>query len=200
MKIESLTYLKNFVESSNSYCGNSKIISIDGPAGSGKTTLSKSLQNKFLNCFVIHMDEIYEGWENALSGELFQNLENWIIKPIKENSPIIYYKYDWVSASRQQKVEINDYKFIIIEGVGSSNLRTRTYSCLKIWIEANPAITLNRVLNRDGQHILEEMKTWQEKEKSYFAQHEVKNHSDIWVDGNFSQELDTSTHFKLVNR
>ena len=53
MKIESLTYLKNFVESSNSYCGNSKIISIDGPAGSGKTTLSKSLQNKFLNCFVI---------------------------------------------------------------------------------------------------------------------------------------------------
>ena len=84
--------------------------------------------------------------------------------------------------------------------VGSSNLRTRTYSCLKIWIEANPAITLNRVLNRDGQHILEEMKTWQEKEKSYFAQHEVKNHSDIWVDGNFSQELDTSTHFKLVNR
>ena len=40
----------------------------------------------------------------------------------------------------------------------------------------------------------------QEKEKSYFAQHEVKNHSDIWVDGNFSQELDTSTHFKLVNR
>ena len=76
--------LADKVNQSSKKCGQTKIIVIDGPAGSGKTTLAKSLSRLLENCPIIHMDEIYDGWENALSPTTFSDLANWIIKPLLE--------------------------------------------------------------------------------------------------------------------
>ena len=48
-----------------------QIILIDGPAGAGKTTFSLKLQNE-LGCQVVHLDDHYNGWDEALG----QNLTN----------------------------------------------------------------------------------------------------------------------------
>ena len=54
------------------------VIAIDGPAGAGKTTLAHeiflALSNK-MSVQVIHMDDLYDGWENALSKDLSKILQ-----------------------------------------------------------------------------------------------------------------------------
>ena len=46
------------------------LVSIDGPAGAGKTTLAKDLLDEFTNADVIHMDDLYRGWALTLGPNL----------------------------------------------------------------------------------------------------------------------------------
>ena len=57
------------------------VLAIDGPAGSGKSTLAGEVARGFAGTYeieVIHLDELYNGWDEALSDELFQNLDQLI--------------------------------------------------------------------------------------------------------------------------
>ena len=200
VQVSNLSELVDKVNESSKKCGQTKIIVIDGPAGSGKTTLAKSLSGLLENCPIIHMDEIYDGWENALSPKTFKDLVEWIINPLLENNSIEYIKYDWNLEQRIEKVVINNSKVIIIEGVGSSSFEISKYASLKLWIEVNKETGINRVLTRDGLQIQEQMKTWQSQESKFFIENNSKENSDIWIDGDPVVKIDTSSQFVRTNR
>jgi uridine kinase len=200
VQVSNLSELVDKVNESSKKCGQTKIIVIDGPAGSGKTTLAKSLSGLLQNCPIIHMDEIYEGWENALSPKTFKDLVGWIINPLLENNSIEYIKYDWNLEQRIEKVVINNSKVMIIEGVGSSSFEVSKHASLKLWIEVNKETGINRVLTRDGLHIQEQMKTWQSQESKFFIENNSKENSDIWIDGDPVVKIDTSSQFVRTNR
>ena len=200
VQVSNLSELVDKVNESSKKCGQTKIIVIDGPAGSGKTTLAKSLSGLLENCPIIHMDEIYEGWENALSPKTFKDLVEWIINPLLENNSIEYIKYDWNLEQRIEKVVINNSKVMIIEGVGSSSFEVSKHASLKLWIEVNKETGINRVLTRDGLHIQEQMKTWQSQESKFFIENNSKENSDIWIDGDPVVKIDTSSQFVRTNR
>jgi len=195
-----LSDLVQNVNSSSKKCGQTKIVVIDGPAGSGKTTLAKSLSGLLENCPIIHMDEIYEGWENALSPKTSQDLVEWIINPLLEDKSIEYLKYDWHLEQRIEKVVINNSKVMIIEGVGASVSEISKHACLKLWIEVNEETGINRVLTRDGLQIQEQMKKWQRQESKFFIENNSKENSDIWIDGDPVVKIDTSSQFVRTNR
>ena len=53
------------------------LIAIDGPAGAGKTTLAAKFFDEFSTTktvALIHMDDLYAGWENALDHRLTSRL------------------------------------------------------------------------------------------------------------------------------
>ena len=200
VQVRNLSELVDKVNESSKKCGQTKIIVVDGPAGSGKTTLAKSLSGLLENCPIIHLDEIYEGWENALSPKTSQDLVEWIINPLLENNLIEYIKYDWNLEQRIEKVVINNSKVIIIEGVGSSSFQVSKHASLKLWIEVNKETGINRVLTRDGLHIQEQMKTWQSQESKFFIENNSKENSDIWIDGDPVVKIDTSSQFVRTNR
>ena len=195
-----LSDLVQNVNSSSKKCGQTKIVVIDGPAGSGKTTLAKSLSGLLENCPIIHMDEIYEGWENALSPKTSQDLVEWIINPLLEDKSIEYLKYDWHLEQRIEKVVINNSKVMITEGVGASVSEISKHACLKLWIEVNEETGINRVLTRDGLQIQEQMKKWQSQESKFFIENNSKENSDIWIDGDPVVKIDTSSQFVRTNR
>jgi uridine kinase len=199
-QVYNLSELVDKVNDSGKMCGQTKIIVIDGPAGSGKTTLAKSLSRLFENCPIIHMDEIYEGWKNALSHKTSNDLTDWIIYPLLESKTIKFIKYDWNLEKRIEQVVINFPKVLIIEGVGSSSFEISQHACLKLWIEVNKETGINRVLTRDGLHIQEQMKTWQSQESKFFIENNSKENSDIWIDGDPVVKIDTSSQFVRTNR
>jgi uridine kinase len=146
------------------------------------------------------MDEIYEGWENALSPKTSQDLVEWIINPLLEDKSIEYLKYDWHLEQRIEKVVINNSKVMIIEGVGASVSEISKHACLKLWIEVNEETGINRVLTRDGLQIQEQMKKWQSQESKFFIENNSKENSDIWIDGDPVVKIDTSSQFVRTNR
>ena len=200
VQVSNLSDLVDKVNESSKKCGQTKIIVIDGPAGSGKTTLAKSLSGLLENCPIIHMDEIYDGWENALSPKTSQDLVEWIINPLLESRSIEFVKYDWYLEKRIEKVVINLPKVLIIEGVGSSSFEISKHVSLKLWIEVNKETGINRVLTRDGQQIQEQMKKWQSQESKFFIENNSKENSDIWIDGDPVVKIDTSSQFVRTNR
>jgi uridine kinase len=200
VQVSNLSELVDKVNESSKKCGQTKIIVIDGPAGSGKTTLAKSLSGLLENCPIIHMDEIYDGWENALSPKTSQDLVEWIINPLLESRSIEFVKYDWYLEKRIEKVVINLPKVLIIEGVGSSSFEISKHASLKLWIEVNKETGINRVLTRDGQQIQEQMKKWQSQESKFFIENNSKENSDIWIDGDPVVKIDTSSQFVRTNR
>ena len=200
VQVRNLSELVDKVNESSKKCGQTKIIVIDGPAGSGKTTLAKSLSGLLENCPIIHMDEIYDGWENALSPKTSQDLVEWVINPLLESKSIEFVKYDWYLEKRIEKVVINLPKVLIIEGVGSSSFEISKHASLKLWIEVTKETGINRVLTRDGQQIQEQMKKWQSQESKFFIENNSKENSDIWIDGDPVVKIDTSSQFVRTNR
>ena len=61
------------------------LIAIDGRAGAGKTTLAARFFDELAvdkSVEVIHMDDLYDGWENALNERLTQTLESIVNAPV----------------------------------------------------------------------------------------------------------------------
>jgi thymidylate kinase len=163
------------------------LIAIDGPAGSGKTSLANQLANTLNSAKTIHMDDLYNGWEDALTATLTRHLEEWILDPLTQYQTVKYQKFDWTIGEYGQTVEIRDIELLILEGVGAAQARVRQQADLTIWIEVGPQIGLARVLNRDGAQILPEMLKWQERESAHFIKDQTKENCQIFVDGSNTQ-------------
>ena len=102
----------------NNHC---RIIAIDGPAGAGKSTLATRIQNGVDNSkvAVVHMDDLYAGWENALTSTLTRTLENNIAAPAFEGKAFEYRKYDWIHNRFGEYRRIDVPDLLILEGVGA---------------------------------------------------------------------------------
>ena len=147
------------------------VISIDGPAGSGKSTLAGEIARGFAGTYdieVIHLDELYNGWDEALSDELFQRISK-LIAAQRAGLATDLAIYDWAAKSFSGSREIKAVQLLIIEGVGSSNLLLQNDLTTSIWLDIEQSIGLARVLERDGEQIREEMVKWQKMESEYFA-------------------------------
>jgi uridine kinase len=199
-QISPISELVELIQSSSIKCGETKVVCIDGPAGSGKTTLANSLSKYLDNCPIVHMDEIYEGWEEALSQKTTNDLYQWIIEPLLKKQLIEFFKFDWTISKRNKKVVIRSHSYLIIEGVGSSVKKVSEHASLKIWIVVNQSLGIERVLKRDGQQIKDQMKNWQIQELIYFNENKTKENSNIWIDGSPEVNIDTSSQFVRTNR
>lgn len=151
-------------------CGGTHIIAIDGRAGAGKTTLANELYlalSLHRKVTVIHLDEIYAGWELALSESLTDSLTQ-ILKSISVGNVATFPVFDWTWEQFDTTREVFPCDLIIFEGVGSAQRVVREMATASIWIDIDPHTGLERVLDRDGVAIEEQMKLWQIREEEHF--------------------------------
>jgi uridine kinase len=145
---------------------NPQIILIDGPAGSGKTTLSLQLSAE-LNCQVVHLDDHYNGWDEALGPDLTAVLLQ-IVENFVNGRTSVVPTFNWHLAKFEGNKEIAPAKTLIIEGVGSGQSQIRPFATKLYWVETEPEIGLARVLERDGADYEERIKVWQIREANHF--------------------------------
>lgn len=162
-------------------CGSTHVIAIDGRAGAGKTTLANELALALSlrrEVSVIHLDEIYAGWDLALTQTLTDSLSH-IVQSLAAERTASVPIYNWHLGEFDSRREISPCDLIILEGVGSAQRVVRDMATTTIWIDIEPNAGLERVLDRDGLAIEEEMKRWQIREEAHFLTEQTRENADF---------------------
>ena len=128
-----LQELKQLLPNLAAKCGECIVMTIDGPAGSGKTTLAKDLELELDSVHTIHMDDLYEGWSSTLTPKLTLKLLS-ILESVKSQGEVIYSPFDWGTENLKPEIRILAPRYLIIEGVGSGQLSVRNSASLALWI------------------------------------------------------------------
>ncbi|MEI7722347.1 MAG: hypothetical protein WCI86_01325 [Actinomycetota bacterium] len=157
------------------------IIAIDGPAGAGKTTLAHEIYLALslkMSVTVIHMDDLYDGWDNALGADLSAILK-YLVNQHQKSSSAQIKRYNWSTSSFGESENIEPADLLILEGVGSGDKSLQDDLAALIWIDIDPEIGVMRVIDRDGYQVEDEMKKWLGTQQEYFSQHSTREKADF---------------------
>lgn len=157
------------------------IIAIDGPAGAGKTTLAHEIflaLSPQMSVNVIHMDDLYNGWDNALGEDLTSVLQ-YLAAQHRNISAAEMRRYNWTRSSFGDSESIAPADLLILEGVGSGDKSLQDELAALIWIDIDPEIGVMRVIARDGHQVEDEMKKWLGTQQEYFSQHSTREKADF---------------------
>ena len=156
------------------------LIAIDGRAGAGKTTLAASFFDELSvdkTVEVIHMDDLYDGWENALGERLTQTLES-IVKSHQSKVAFEIDIFNWQSMSFDSKRVIYPVDILILEGVGAGQKVVRDAGATLHWLDIDAEVGIQRVLNRDGNQIASQMKQWQIAQEIHFLRDKTRENAE----------------------
>jgi uridine kinase len=162
--------------------GDTRLVCVDGPAGSGKTTFAARLAVAIgPDTAVVHMDDVYAGW--TLSGAVAR-LTTGVLRPIGAGRPGVLHRYDWTAARfSPEPTAVPPAPVLIVEGCGSSPRAVDAWTTLRIWVEAPPALRLARGLARDGAVLEPQWRAWLATEATEFAREDTRARADLRVDG-----------------
>lgn len=160
--------------------GTGRLVCIDGPAGSGKTTLAADLQRLEPSATVLHTDDLLEGWE-GLAG-LADTLER-LLRALAADRPGRWRRWDWVTDGWAEWHEVAPGGLLVVEGVGSGAASYADLMTVLVWIEADPTLRLTRGILRDGEAMRDHWLRWREQEDRLYATDRTATRADLRFDG-----------------
>ena len=158
-----------------------RLVCVDGPAGSGKTTFAGRVASALGDMQVVHMDDLYEGW-SGLDG-VWKRLYGWVLEPLAAGRPGRYQRYDWAAGAFAEWHDVPVAEALVVEGCGSAQRGVDPYATLRIWVEAPRELRLQRGIARDGEALRAEWLRWAELEAAHFARERTRERADLCVDG-----------------
>lgn len=162
--------------------GRCRVVVVDGPAGSGKTTLADQVAASADKDVVrvVHLDDLYEGWRGVLTaGPRVTDL----LRSLHASGVATYRRFDWHldAYAEQHRVELSD--LLLIEGVGSSHPDADDLVTLRVWVEAPRDVRLQRGLTRDGEHLRDHWLQFLADEQQVHERDRTRERADVVVDG-----------------
>jgi len=157
------------------------LYAIDGPAGAGKTTFAAQLEAELSvngTVRVIHMDDLYNGWDNALNNALSEILDRISTAHLAGREFVIKI-FNWHTMQFDREERITPTDSLIIEGVGAAQQIVRETGATTYWLDIELEIGLQRVLDRDGAHIEAQMRQWQIDQDKHFARDETRENCEF---------------------
>jgi uridine kinase len=178
--------LLDHVQSTPARLGRTRLVSIDGPAGTGKSTLADRFaaraEARGLHTLVLHMDDLYDGWDGAVRG--FGLLRDHVLKRLADGREGRYRRYDWnAGAYAELHVVPVTLDLLIVEGVTSADRDADPWQSLRLWIETSNEIRLARGIDRDGEALRDRWLDWMRWERDHFAAENTRARANVIVDG-----------------
>jgi cytidylate kinase len=160
-----------------------RLVVVDGPAGSGKTTYAAALAEALGNAPVVHMDDLYEGWAGALAPDVWIRLEAQVLAPLRAGQAGHYQVYDWYADRFAEWVDVAPHAALVVEGVGSAALPVDPSAVLRVWVEVPYELRMARGLLRGGEAMQENWLRFAEVEQVHFTADGTRQRADLLVDG-----------------
>ena len=152
------------------------LVCIDGPAGSGKTTLAHQIRERF-GAHVVGMDELYAGWSGLL--EVPGQIKDQILDPMAAGEQGCYRRYDWHAGAFTEWVEVPRHALLVLEGCGAGSRVVEPYVGLLIWVSAPEELRLRRGLERDGYALDPQWRAFMADEEVLYAREGVYDRADL---------------------
>ncbi len=158
--------------------GSGRLICIDGPAGSGKTTLAAAIGALVAEATVIHVDDLLDGWQ-GLPG-VAERLDP-LLLPLARDEAGAYERYDWHANRFAETVSVAVTPLLVVEGVGSGSRRHAGLCTTSVWVEVDDDLRLRRGLERDGDAALPHWERWMRDERQHFVDDDTRARADVMV-------------------
>lgn len=167
------------------------VILIDGQGASGKSTFAKLLQDEIfretrLAPRVIHMDELYPGWDGLQAGSSY--LHDVLLRPIAIRKVAHYQIWDWENGRRGSELEpgngwreFSGGNLLIVEGCGSLSKANSELADLKIWISSDRTTRFSRWHERDQGKFDPYFVTWELQEQEFYKANDSELLADIKI-------------------
>lgn len=157
--------------------GSGRLLCVDGPAGSGKTTLAAAVVDR-VAARVLHLDDLYEGW-NGLP-HLDRQLGP-LLAALAADRPGRYRRWDWHAGAWAEEVVVDPASVLVLEGVGAGSRITADYAGVLVWVEAPPEVRMRRGIERDGDAFAPYWEAWAAAETVHFARQRTRERADLVV-------------------
>jgi uridine kinase len=165
--------------------GTSRLVCVDGPAGSGKTTLAEAVaaecRRRGLSVSLVHLDDVLVGWRGL--EELGPRVHRGIVRPLAAGASGRYRRYDWLAGALAEEQQVPAADLVLLEGVGAGHPGYADRVAALVWVEAPEAVRLRRGLERDGAELAPQWHTWMRDEAALHARERTRERADLLVDG-----------------
>lgn len=151
---------------------------IDGPAGSGKTTLAAALHALEPASVVVHLDDLLDGWA-GLAG-VAERLDP-LLLPLARGETGRYERYDWIAERFAGWVPVAPVPLLILEGVGSGSRRHAARCSTLVWVEVDDDLRMRRGLQRDGEEMRPHWEQWMLDERAHHVDEGTPARADVIV-------------------
>ncbi|WP_322919285.1 nucleoside/nucleotide kinase family protein [Nocardioides renjunii] len=158
--------------------GPGRLVCVDGPAGSGKTTLAASIAEVVTGTQVVHTDELLEGWRGlpGLAASVAA-----LLAPLAAGEAGHWRRWDWHADGWAGTHAVRPGGLLVLDGVGSWSPAVADLVGLLVWVEAEPSLRLARGIARDGEALQPHMAQWRLDEDDLFARLRTHEHADLVV-------------------
>lgn len=159
--------------------GAGRLVCLDGPAGSGKTTLAAAIAALAPGSTVVHLDDLYDGWDGLPRvGEQLDTL----LAPLARGEAGRYRRYDWPAGRYAATVTVPPARLVVLEGVGAGSAAHAHLATATVWVTAPAELRRARALARDGEALAGHWEAWAAAEATCFAASRVAERADLRVE------------------
>lgn len=160
--------------------GRGRLLCVDGPAGSGKTTLAAAVAERVEGAVVVHMDDLFQGWGGLpWADQQHQRL----LRPLAEGRAGHWTRWDWHADRWAETHRVEPVPLLVLEGVGAGASSHADLQTLLVWVEAPRELRRERGLARDGDAFAPHWERWAADEERLFAHELTRERADLLVDG-----------------
>jgi uridine kinase len=174
--------------------GGARLVCVDGPTGSGKSTLGEAIHAAAAGSTrsdLVHLDDLLDGWGGLpdVAGTLARD----VLAPLREGRPGRYRRYDWHQRRFTESVVVDAVDLLVVEGVGSGASAYAEDITTLVWVDAPADLRLARGVARDGEAVRPELLAWMAREEDHLRRERSRERADILADG-------STAHPRLTKR
>ena len=165
------------------------VIAIDGPCGSGKSSLAALLSDLFPSR-VLHMDDYYLplpqracDWEQIPCGNMdLERFRRQALLPAAENMPIAYQPYSCQKGQLLTAATLPAAPLTIVEGSYCQHPLLAPHYDLKIFLRCESQEQLSRLGRRETTRLDAYLQRWIPLEQSYYRAFDIVARCDLAFD------------------
>ena len=158
-----------------------RLVAVDGPAASGKSTLARALANS-LRAPIIATDE-FLSWAD-MSG-WWPRLEEQVLQPLFAGCEARYQVRDWAGdefgSSYREWKSLPWAPVVILEGLTSARQAATGRLAYAVFVDAPREVRLARGVARDGESHRLLWRRWQDEEDAWFASDNTRSRCGLIV-------------------